>query len=200
VHIAAIEDPKIKELVSKSPMAVGIAAAMAAHIQEHLGFKYRREIEKQLGVDLPAPDEPLPEAIEVKLSRLVAEAADRLFKKNVADQQQQQIQQQMEDPTIQLQKAELDLRTKDLQRKAQADKTRVVSDMAKAEMQQETETKRIETQAEIEAMRLGIEVAKGREEMAQEQDKINKKDTIERAKIVRDAGKALIDSGKTRRQ
>ena len=200
VHIAAIEDPKIKELVSKSPMAVGIAAAMAAHIQEHLGFKYRREIEKQLGVDLPAPDEPLPEAIEVKLSRIVAEAADRLFKKNVADQQQQQIQQQMEDPTIQLQKAELDLRTKDLQRKAQADKTRVVSDMAKAEMQQETETKRIETQAEIEAMRLGIEVAKGREEMAQEQDKINKKDTIERAKIVRDAGKALIDSGKTRRQ
>ena len=65
VHIAAIEDPKIKELVSQSPMAGAIAAAMAAHIQEHLGFKYRSEIEKQLGVDLPAPDQPLQADIEV---------------------------------------------------------------------------------------------------------------------------------------
>ena len=198
VHIAAIEDPKIKELVSQSPMAGAIAAAMAAHIQEHLGFKYRSEIEKQLGVDLPAPDQPLPEDIEVKLSRLVAKAADRLFNKNVADAQQQQIQQQMQDPTVQLQKAELDLRGQELERKKQADKTRVVADMAKAEMKKETETKRINTQAEIDTMRLGIEVAKGHEEINQKQDEINKKEAIERAKIVRDAGKALLDSGKKR--
>ena len=50
VHMAAIQDPKIQELVSQSPMAGTIAAAMSAHIQEHLGFQYRREIEQQLGL------------------------------------------------------------------------------------------------------------------------------------------------------
>ena len=200
IHMAAIQDPKIQQLVGQSPMAAPIAAAMAAHVQEHLGFQYRKEIEKELGVELPPLNEDLPPEIENKLSSLVAEAAQRLLNKNVVEARQKEIQEQQQDPAIQMQQAKLQLQAQDLQRKAQADKTRVVSDMAKAEMQQETETKRIETQAEIEAMRLGIEVAKGREEMAQEQDKINKKDTIERAKIVRDAGKALIDSGKTRRQ
>ena len=200
IHMAAIQDPKIQQLVGQSPMAAPIAAAMAAHVQEHLGFQYRKEIEKELGVELPPLNEDLPPEIENKLSSLVAEAAQRLLNKNVVEARQKEIQEQQQDPAIQMQQAKLQLQAQDLQRKAQADKTRVVSDMAKAEMQQETETKRIETQAEIEAMRLGIEVAKGREEMAQEQDKINKKDTIERAKIVRDAGKALMDSGKTGRQ
>jgi hypothetical protein len=196
VHMAAIEDPKIKQLVSKSPMAATIASAMAAHIQEHLGFQYRKEIEEQLGVELPPPNEPLPEDVEIKLSRLISEAAKRLYNKDVAEQQQQQIQQQMQDPTVQMQQAELQLRAQDLERKTAADKTRVVSDMAKAEMKQETETKRIDTQAGMDAMRLGAEVAKDQQEMDQKQDEINKKDTIERAKIVRDAGRALIDSAK----
>jgi hypothetical protein len=200
IHMAAIQDPKIQQLVGQSPMAAPIAAAMAAHVQEHLGFQYRKEIEKELGVELPPLNEDLPPEIENKLSSLVAEAAQRLLNKNVVEARQKEIQEQQQDPAIQMQQAKLQLQAQDLQRKAQADKTRVVSDMAKAEMQQETETKRIETQAEIEAMRLGIEVAKGREEMAQKQDEINKKDTIERAKIVRDAGKALMDSGKTGRQ
>jgi hypothetical protein len=200
IHMAAIQDPKIQQLVGQSPMAAPIAAAMAAHVQEHLGFQYRKEIEKELGVELPPLNEDLPPEIENKLSSLIAEAAQRLLNKNVVEARQQEIQQQQQDPAIQMQQAKLQLQAQDMERKTQADKTRVVSDMAKAEMRQETETKRIETQAEIEAMRLGIEVAKGREEMAQEQDKINKKDTIERAKIVRDAGKALMDSGKTRRQ
>ena len=200
IHMAAIQDPKIQQLVGQSPMAAPIAAAMAAHVQEHLGFQYRKEIEKELGVELPPLNEDLPPEIENKLSSLVAEAAQRLLNKNVVEARQKEIQEQQQDPAIQMQQAKLQLQAQDLQRKAQADKTRVVSDMAKAEMRQETETKRIETQAEIEAMRLGIEVAKGRDEMAQEQDKINKKDTIERAKIVRDAGKALIDSDKKRGQ
>ena len=82
VHMNAIQDPKITQLVSQSPMAGNIQAAMAAHIQEHLGFLYRREIEKQMGVELPPENEPLPEDVEVKLSRLVAEASDRLFRKD----------------------------------------------------------------------------------------------------------------------
>jgi hypothetical protein len=200
VHMAAIQDPKIQQLVGQSPMAATIAAAMAAHVQEHLGFQYRKEIEKELGVELPAPNEELPPEIESKLSRLVAEAAQRLYNKNISEARQKEIQEQQQDPVIQMQQAKLQLQAQELKQKAEADKTRVVSDMAKAEMRQETETTRIRTQAEIDAMRLGVEVAKDQQEMEQKQDEINKKDTIERAKIVRDAGKALIDSGKKRGQ
>lgn len=194
VHMMAIQDPKIQQLVGQSPMAQTIASAMAAHIQEHLGFQYRKEIEKELGIELPPIGEELPPEIETKLSSLIAEAAERLYNKDIAEEQQKKIAEQQEDPVIQMQQAKLQLQAQDLQRKAQADKTRVVADMAKAEMQAETEAKRINTQAEIEAMRLGIDVAKGHEELNQKQDEINRKDAIERAKIVRDAGKALIDS------
>jgi hypothetical protein len=198
VHMAAIQDPKIQQLVSQSPMATTIAASMASHIQEHLGFQYRKEIEKELGVALPAVNEELPPEIENKLSRLIAEAAQRLYDKNVAEAGQKEIQEQQQDPVIQMQQAKLQLQAQELERKTQSDKTRVVSDMAKAEMRQETETKRIDTQAGMDAMRLGVEVAKDQQEMGQKKDEINKKDTIERAKIVRDAGKALIDSEKKR--
>jgi len=196
VHMMAIKDPKIQQLVSQSPMAQTIAAAMASHVQEHLGFQYRKEIEQQLGIELPPPGEEMPEELEIKLSGLVAQAAQRLYNKDIAEEQQKKVQEQLQDPNIQMQQAELQLRAQDLERKTTADKTRVVSDMAKAEMRQETETKRINTQAEIDAMRLGIEVAKDQQEMDQKQDEINKKDTLERAKIVRDAGKALMDSEK----
>jgi hypothetical protein len=197
-HMLAIQDPKIQQLVGQSPMAQMIAAAMAAHVQEHLGFQYRKEMEKQLGIELPPPGQPMPEDLEIRLSSLVSQAAQKLYNKDIAEEQQKKMQEQMEDPNLQLQKAELELRAQDLQRKVQSDKTRVVADMAKAEMQAETETKRINTQAELDTMRLGIEVAKGHEEINQKQDEINKKEAIERAKIVRDAGKALIDSGKKR--
>jgi len=198
VHMAAIQDPKIQQLVSQSPMATTIAAAMASHVQEHLGFQYRTEIEKELGVELPALNEELPPEIENKLSHLIAEAAQRLYDKNVAEAGQKEIQEQQQDPVIQMQQVKLQLQAQELKQKAEADKIRVVSDMAKAEMRQDTETKRINVQAEIDAMRLGVEVAKDQQEMGQKKDEINKKDTIERAKIVRDAGKALIDSGKKR--
>jgi len=196
VHMAAIQDPKIQQLVGQSPMASTIAAAMAAHVQEHLGFQYRKEIEKELGVELPAPNEELPPEIENKLSRLVSEAAERLYNKNVAEARQQEIQEQQQDPVIQMQQAKLQLQAQELAQKAEAEKARVVSDMAKTEMRQETENKRINTQAELDAMRLGIEVARDTREIDQKQKELSQKDAIERAKIVRDAGKALIDSDK----
>jgi len=198
-HMMAIQDPKIQQLVGQSPMAQTIAAAMAAHVQEHLGFQYRKEMEMQLGIELPPPGQSMPEELEVKLSSLVAQAAQRLYNKDVAEEQQKQIQKQMEDPNLQLQKAELQLRARDLQRKEKADKTRVVSDIAKAEMRQETETKRINTQAELEGARLGIEIAKGKEELAAKQAEVNQKDVLGRAKLAAEAAKVLVeDDQKTR--
>ena len=66
VHMDAAKDPKMMQIVQASPKAKQIEAALSAHVLEHLGFQYRREIEKELGVTLPAPDEPLPKDIEVR--------------------------------------------------------------------------------------------------------------------------------------
>ncbi|MDP6115096.1 MAG: hypothetical protein QF437_02945 [Planctomycetota bacterium] len=193
VHMAAIQDPKIQQLVSQSPMAGTIAAAMSSHIQEHLGFQYRREIEKQLGVELPPPNEPLPEDIEVKLSRLVAEAAERLFNKNVAEAQQQQAQQQAQDPMFQLQQKELELRQADIQRKAETDRARLMLNAEKERSSQELERDKMAQDAELEGVKLGIEIAKTQDNAALKVSEAEERAVLERARLSTEVAKALLD-------
>ena len=122
-HIAAhqsfMQDPMIAQTVGQNPMAQQMAAAMQAHIAEHLAFLYRKKIEEQMGIPLPPPEAKLPEDIEVNLSRLVAQASTQLMQKNMAQAQQQQAQQQMQDPIMQMQQAELKIKAQDSQIKAQ---------------------------------------------------------------------------------
>ena len=193
VHMAAIQDPKIQQLVSQSPMAGTISAAMSAHVQEHLGFMYRKEIEKQLGVELPPPNEPLPEDVEVKLSRLVAEAAERLFNKDVAEAQQQQAQEQAQDPMFQLQQQELQLRMADIQRKAETDKARIMFNAEKERSSQELERDKMAQNAELEGVRLGVQVAKAQEEAAMKVSEAEEKAVLERARLSTEVAKALLD-------
>ncbi len=121
-HIAAhatfLQNPAIMQMVGQSPMAQQMQAAVMAHMAEHLGFQYRKQIEEQLGVPLPPPGEPLPEDIEVQLSRLVAQAAVQLTQQAQAMAQQQQAQQMAQDPLIQMQQAELQIKQQDAQTKA----------------------------------------------------------------------------------
>lgn len=119
-HMAFGEDPKIQQMMEKHPMAQQIYAAGMAHIAEHMAFQYRNQIEEQLGVPLP-DEERLPEDIEVDVSRLVAQAAQKLLQKNTAEAQQQQAQQQMQDPVIQMQMQELQIKQAEQQRKVQKD-------------------------------------------------------------------------------
>lgn len=119
-HMAFGEDPKIQQMMEKHPMAQQIYAAGMAHIAEHMAFQYRNQIEEQLGVPLP-DEERLPEEIEVDVSRLVAQAAQKLLQKNTAEAQQQQVQQQMQDPVIQMQMQELQIKQAEQQRKVQKD-------------------------------------------------------------------------------
>jgi hypothetical protein len=198
VHMAAIQDPKIHQLVSQSPMAGTIAAAMAAHVQEHLGFQYRREIEKQLGLELPPPNEPLPEDIEVKLSRLVAEAAERLFNKNVAEAQQQQAQQRAQDPMFQLQQQELELRRADIERKAETDKARLILNAEKERSSQELERDKMDREAELEGVKLGVEIAKAQEDTALRVSGAEEKAILDRARLSTEVAKALMDDGAKR--
>jgi len=119
VHLAFKDNPKLAQLVGQSPNAQALMAAMEAHIAEHIAFAYRRQIEEQLGAPLPAPNETLPEDIELEVSRLVAQAAQKLNAKDSAEIQQQQAQQQQQDPLIQMQQQELAIKQQESQAKSQ---------------------------------------------------------------------------------
>ena len=145
VHMAAMQDPKIMQLVGQSPMASTIQAAAMAHLNEHIGFQYRKEIEKQLGVDLPPVDQELPPDVEVSLSRLTAEAASKLLQKDQAEAQQQQAQQQMQDPVLQMQMAELQNQKEELALKAK----KIDADIAAKQQQLANDAARIQSQERI---------------------------------------------------
>ena len=149
-HQAFLSDPMVTKTIGQNPQANQIMSALQAHMAEHLGFQYRSQIEKQMGVALPAPDSPLPEAIEVELSRLVATASQQLLQMHKGDAQNQQAQEQMKDPLVQMQQQELQIKQAEQQRKALKDQ---VDSQAKI-AQIETERLRIETQAQTDAMRI----------------------------------------------
>ena len=127
VHMAAMQDPKIMELVGQSPLAQQIGAAMQAHIAEHLGFEYRVQIEQQLGMSLPpmqdesGEDVHMDPEVEARLAPMLAQAAQRLLQQNQAQAAQQQAQQQAQDPLVQMQQAELQLKAADQKRKEAKD-------------------------------------------------------------------------------
>ena len=162
VHMAGMQDPKIAQLIGQNPMAQQIQAAMLAHINEHIAFEYRRQVEEQVGMELPAPNEEMSQEMEVAVSRLAARGAEKLFQKNQAEAAQQQAQAQMQNPLTQIQMQELQIKQGDLERKKQKD---IMDAAAKAD-QIEVERLRIEKQAEAEGAKLGVQVAKARAESA----------------------------------
>ncbi len=117
-HTAFMQDPMLAQMIGQNPQAKQIMAALQAHVAEHLGFSYRKQIEQKLGVPLPAPNEELPEAIEVELSRLVADAGKQLTQAHQQQAAQQKAQQQAKDPIIQMKQAELQIKQAEEQRKA----------------------------------------------------------------------------------
>jgi hypothetical protein len=161
VHMSAIQDPKIAKMVGQSPMANQMMGAMAAHIQEHVAFEYRRQLEEQLGVPYPAPDQDMPEDMEVQISRLAAAGAQKLLARNQAEAAQQQAQQVAQDPIVQMQQAELAIKQAELQRKTTKDQ---LDAAAKAD-QLEIEKQRIEAQKEIAGMQVGAKAAKDKADL-----------------------------------
>ena len=150
-HMAAMQDPKIMQLVGQNPQAQMIQAAAMAHINEHVAFEYRKQIEEQLGSSLPAEKEELTPEMEVQLSRLVAQAGQQLLQKSQAETQQQQAEQQAQDPLLQMQQQELQLKAQDLQIKAQKTQADIQLDQAKLEL----EKQKLESHERIEGVRIG---------------------------------------------
>ena len=155
VHMAAIQDPQLAAMIGQSPNAQAMQAAMAAHIQEHLAFAYRKQIEEQAGVPLPPPNTDMDEQTELAISRLAAAAAQQLLQKKKAEAQAQQNQQMQQDPIIQMQMQELELKKQELQIKAQ----KLAIDAAAKNDQIEIEQARIAAQKEIAGLNAGVKIA-----------------------------------------
>jgi len=117
-HTAFMQDPAIAAGIGQNPMAQQMMAALQAHIAEHMGFQYRKQIEERLGVQLPPPDEELPEDIEVQLAKLVADAGKQLTQAHQQQAAQQQAQQQQADPLFQLEQAKVQIKQTEAQAKA----------------------------------------------------------------------------------
>ena len=181
VHMAAMQDPKLQMMLQQNPMAQGIQAAAMAHLNEHLAFEYRKQIERNLGLPLPTEEqsENMPPEMAAQVAQLAAQAAQQLLMSNQAEMAQQQAQQQAQDPLVQMQQAELQLKAKDLELK---EKKLAVDAAAKAD-QVRVEEERIAAQKEIAAMQVAATAAAAR-------DKLSKQMQLEGTRIGVDIAKS----------
>jgi hypothetical protein len=137
VHMAMMQDPMIAASIGQNPKAPVISAALMAHVAEHAGYQYRKQIEAQLGLPLPPEDEDLPPQIEQALSGMMAQAAQQALQLNQQQAQQQQAAQQAQDPLVKMQQQELQLKQGSLQLEAQKVQQDFAIEQAKLELEKQ---------------------------------------------------------------
>ena len=162
VHTSFMQDPTVGQMLGKNPQAQRIMASLQAHIAEHLGFSYRKQIEERLGATLPAPNEKLPEDVEVTLSRLVAKAGVQLSQMNQKKQAQQQAMQKAQDPVIQMQQQELQIKQAEMQRKTAKD----TAELEIKQAEQKRKTNKDKADMILDAKELELETAKANVDMS----------------------------------
>jgi hypothetical protein len=194
VHMGAMQDPKIMQIVGQNPQAQMIQAAMMAHINEHVAFEYRRQMEEKMGMILPGEEEQKNMSSEQadQIAMAAAQASQAILQQNKQEAAQQQAQQQMQDPVVQMQMQELQIKQGELQLKqqkmqmdaaAKADQLRI--EESRIESQKEIAAMqvsataaaakdRIEKQQELEGARMGIDMAKHRAQMANNRSQQNR--------------------------
>ena len=199
-HIAAhqsfMKDPMIAQTIGQNPQAQQIMAALQAHIAEHLGFRYRSQMEEKLGAPLPAPNEELTEETEIQLARLVAEGGRQLTQQHQQEAAQKQAQQKQQDPVVQMQQAELQIKQQEVQRKAQKDQAD--AQLKQAELQRKVQKDMADAaidqgQLQLEEQELQLDTEKTVAKMAADRRK-------DATKLKLDAIKTATDSATKRRE
>jgi hypothetical protein len=155
VHMSMIQDPTIAANIGQNPKAPVISAALMAHIAEHTGYQYRKQIEDQLGMSLPAEDEQLPPEIEKALSGMMAQAAQQALQMNQQQAAQQQSQQQSQDPLVQMQQQELQLKQGELQIK----QGQLQLEQQKAQAEQQFKMQELQSRLQMEGKKLAADMA-----------------------------------------
>jgi len=172
VHMMAMQDPIVMQLVGQNPKAPQIQAAMMAHVAEHVGYAYRQKIEQQLGMPLPPEDEKLPPEMEIQLSGMMAQAAQQVLQQNQTMAAQQQAQQQQQDPLIQMQQQELQIKMQELALKRQEVEGKLAVENKRLEvdaMNKAGQLKHQKTVANINAFAKAGDIKTKREQMQMQQ-------------------------------
>ena len=171
VHMMAMQDPIVLQLIGQNPKAPQIQAAMMAHIAEHVGFAYRQKIEQQLGMPLPPPDEKLPPQIETALSGMMAQAAQQVLQQSQQQAAQQQAQQQAQDPVLQMQQKELAIREREVSIKEQDVKGRLALESEKLKIDALAKVGKYQMDKQDQTIKAAENV--GRFRMAQKEQQVN---------------------------
>jgi hypothetical protein len=180
VHTSMLQNPKIMGLIGQTPQGQALVAAMMAHINEHLAFAYRKEVEQTVGLLLPTEEQEknMTPEVAAQVAQLAAQASTRMTQQAQSQAAQQQAQQQAQDPLVQMQQQELQIKMQELQLKAQKQQ---IDAAAKAD-QLRIEESRIAAQKEIAAMQVGATAAAAK-------DKLQKQQLLEGTRIGADIAK-----------
>jgi hypothetical protein len=191
VHQAAMQDPKIMQIVGQNPQAQAIMAAAMAHLNEHIAFEYRKQMEQRMGVVLPSEEnmKNLSSEQADQIAMMAAQASQQLLQQNKGEMQQQQAQQQMQDPVVQMQMQELQIKQQELQLKAQKQQA---DSVAKAQ-QLQIEQARIMAQKEIAAMQVSATATAAK-------DKLNHQTKLETTRMGVDVAKTHAQMRQQRAQ
>jgi len=168
VHMAAMQDPKIKQVIGQNPQAPMMMQAMQAHITEHVGMEYRRQMQQQMGIEIPYSEdgeENMSPEMEMKIARMAVPVAQQLLNQNQTAMAAQQAQQAQNDPIVQMQMQELKLKQQEVQLKQQ----KMVMDASAKADQIEIEKARIMAQKEIAGMQVGAKTAKDKADLEAKQ-------------------------------
>ena len=195
VHMAALQDPKIQQLVGQSPFAAAIGSAMAAHITEHVAMQYRVEIQMQLGVEMPDPEATLPEDVEREVSRLTAAAAAKLLQKNQAEAAQQAAEEEAQNPLTQIQMKELELKEREVALKEAEAQHDAMVDVERLKLDQARMVGNISLQEERLAADIERDGANLAARLATQLDQMASKERIEGAKIGIKAAESMTKGG-----
>ena len=179
-HIATMlstqQNPEIMQIVQQSPKAPVILAAASDYVNQHLTMQFRKQVEEEMGVELPPEGEPLPADVEKRISSLVAEAAKRVAGTSQQRAEQERIEEQQKDPLIQMKEREVAIKEGELQRKAAEDQGRLQLDAVKAANRDQLERERMKSQNELAGIKIGQQVASDLLDNEQEDRKQERED------------------------
>jgi len=167
VHMMLLQDPLIQQFIGQNPRAPAIQAALTAHVAEHVGYMMRQKIEQQLGMPLPPEDEKLPPNMEIALSGMMAQAANQVLMQDQAKAAQMQAQQQAQDPVVQMQLQELQIKQGELELKKQ----KLALDATIAADKQELEEQKVSGRLELDGLKVGAQINESKSKQQFEQER-----------------------------
>ena len=172
-HMSFMKDPTVAQMIGQNPQAQQIMTALQAHIAEHLGFNYRKQIEERLGAPLPAPNAELDEEVEIQLARVVAEAGKQLTQAHEQQAAQQQAQQKAQDPLVQMQQAELQIKQTEVQRKMKKDADDIAIKKAQLQLKAATDKEQLKLDKTEIMLEAGKQKVKLQDDKQDREDKRN---------------------------